>query len=223
VALRRRRTATDGRGFSLAKGPIALVGLAMIAFGVISFIFGGDSFATNPPSGDVTGDTFLGVEGNGWTNLLWVAGGLLLVLGAPAHWGAKTMAIIVGLVLIAAAIISFVDGPGVFGIFAANNLTELLWAAVGVGLLILALLPRVGGKRYERDEAVVAEGDRPRRGRTREAVTEREAYEQGRRDERERTAEKLGFGDSDRMNERRFGKEREPVARDDETDRTRRV
>jgi hypothetical protein len=218
-----RRTKTDRGGFSLAKGPIALVGLAMIAFGVISFLFGGDSFTTNPPSGDVTGDTFLGVEGNGWTNVLWVAGGLLLVLGAPAHWGAKTMAIIVGIVLLAAAIISFVDGPGVFGIFAANNLTELLWAAVGVGLLILALLPRVGKKRHVRDEAVVGEGERHHRGRTGEAVTEREAYEQGRRDERERTAEKLGFGDSERMNERRFGKERGTAAPDDETERTRRV
>jgi hypothetical protein len=33
----------------------------------------------------------------------------------------------------------------VFGIFAANHLTELIWAAAGVLLLVLALLPRVGG------------------------------------------------------------------------------
>jgi hypothetical protein len=216
VATTRR---TDGRGVSLAKGPVALVGLAMIAFGVISFLLGGDSFTTNAPDGDVTGESFLGLEGNGWTNVLWVAGGLLLVLAAPMHWGAKTMAIIVGLVLIAAAIISVVNGPGVFGIFAANNLTELVWAAVGVGLLILGLLPRVGRKRRVRDDDAVVERDRHHRTGRAGAATDREAYEQGRRDERERTASKLGFGDSERMNEPRHDRDPDAVPPDAERPR----
>ena len=127
----------------------------MIAWGVIAFLMGGDSFTTQAPDGTVTGDTFLGVEGNGWTNALWAAAGLLLVLGAPAHWGAKTMALIVGLALGAAALIAVYDGSDVFGIFAANDLTMLLWGACAIALLLLALLPRVGGRRRE-----VVEDDR---------------------------------------------------------------
>ena len=118
------------------------------------------------PTARSTGDTFLGVEGNGWTNVLWAGGGLLLVLGAPMHWGAKTMALIVGLVLGAAAIIAVYDGGDVFGIFAANDMTML---AVGrrraIALLLLALLPRVGGQRREvvDDDRTVAPERRARR------------------------------------------------------------
>jgi hypothetical protein len=174
----RTRTArTERKGVSLAKGPVAIVGLAMIAFGVISFLAGGDSFTTNAPDGTVTGDTFLGIEGNGWTNVLWVGGGLLLVLAAPMHWGAKTMALIVGIALGAAAIITLVRGDDVFGIFAANDMTTLVWGAVAAGLLLLALLPRVGRKRHvatTRDDRV--------EGRHEAEPLEREAYERGRRD-----------------------------------------
>ena len=195
---------TDKKGFSLAKGPIGLIGLAMLAWGVISFLMGGDSFTANPPDGIVTGDTFLGVESNGWTNLLWAGGGLLLLLSAPMHWGAKTMGILVGLVLVAAAIISLVDGPEVFGIFAANGMTQLLWGAVGAALLLFAMLPRVG-RRKRHDHAEAERGPVVERGRERRHVEplEREAYERGRRDaERELTHER------DRSS--RF--DREPVA-----------
>ncbi len=199
----RTKTArTDKKGVSLAKGPIALIGLAMLAWGVISFLMGGDSFTANPPEGLVTGDSFLGVESNGWTNLLWAGGGLLLLLAAPMHWGAKTMGILVGLVLAAAAIISLVDGPEVFGIFAANGMTQLLWGAVAAALLLFSLLPRVGRKKHraDADDGVVVE-----RGHERRHVdpVEREAYERGRRDaERELADEHARTG--------RF--EREPVA-----------
>jgi hypothetical protein len=182
---------TERSGFSLAKGPIALIGLAMIAYGVIAFLMGGDSFTSNPPDGTVSGDTFLGLEGNGWTNLLWAGGGLLLVLSAPMHWGAKTMAIIVGLVLAAAAIISLIDGPDVFGIFAANDTTTLAWGIVAAALLLLAFLPRVGRKRRagaDADDRVVVERER-RHDRDVDPL-EREAYERGRRDaERDLTGE----------------------------------
>ena len=132
----------------------------MIAWGVIAFLMGGDSFTTQAPDGTVTGDTFLGVEGNGWTNALWAAAGLLLVLGAPAHWGAKTMALLVGIALGAAALIAVYDGSDVFGVFAANDMTMLLWGASAIALLLFALLPRVGGRRrevVEEDRAVAPE------------------------------------------------------------------
>jgi hypothetical protein len=201
-------------GVSLAKGPVGLLGLAMIAWGVIHFLMGGNSFTASPPSGTVNGDTFLGLEGNGWTNLLWVAAGLLLAFGAPLHWAAKSMALIVGLVLGAASVISMVDGDDVFGIFAANGLTQLAWGAAAVALLLLALLPKVGRKRkaehvddhhrHHREGEPVAGG---RGGRHRKDPVERDAYERGYRDaEREHTGggarEPLGYSDSDRVNDR---------------------
>ena len=172
------------KGVSLAKGPVALLGIAMLAWGILSLIFGGNGFsARNVPDGPIPGAEFLGVEGNGWTNLLWVAAGALLLFGSPLHWGAKTMALIVGLVLGALSVISLVtqwDGRnwGAFGVFAADNWTTLLWGAAAAYLLISALLPRVGKK----DEHDDRDDDRHRtRPVERDRVVERESVVTDRR------------------------------------------
>ncbi len=162
--------ARDGKskGVSLAKGPAALIGMGMLAWGILNLLFGGSGgrgFTTSPIDGTVNGGTFLGAEGNGWTNLLWIGAGALLLFGAPLHWGAKTLALVTGLVLGAASVISLVDGTDVFGIFAANGLTKLLWGAVATALLVIALLPRVGGKKRDDDR------DRHRRDSTPQPTT----------------------------------------------------
>jgi hypothetical protein len=162
--MRRTRTHT---GISLAKGPAALVGIALIAYGVLAFIFGATGFGLDAPDGTVNGDTFLGIEANGWTAALFAAAGLLLLLGAPAHWGAKTMSLIVAAALGAAAVIAHYDGSDVFGIFAANRGTTIAWGATAVALLLIAFLPRVGRYRdrdyADRRYATTAEGEVPRR------------------------------------------------------------
>jgi hypothetical protein len=88
------------------------------------------------------------VSANGWTNLLFIAAGLLLLLGSSMHWGAKTSAFVVAGVLGAAAVIAVIRGNGVFGIFAANHRTEIVWGAAAIVLVLLSMLPRVGGKSY---------------------------------------------------------------------------
>jgi len=195
------RTHRKDKGISLAKGPIGLLGLAMIAFGVLAFLFGGNGFDMSPVDGTVNGDTFLGIEGNGWTNALWVAAGLLLVLGAPMHWGAKSMAIIVGLVLGAASVISIFDGEDVFGIFAANGPTMLAWGAAATALLVLSLLPRVGKRRHRDHDHDV---DRHRREDEVLVERDREGLRYGER-------EPLGYHDTERVNDRtsRFSREEE--------------
>jgi hypothetical protein len=137
----RRRT----KGTSLAKGPIGLIGLALLAYGITALIFGGHGFAQHAPTGAVHGKTWLGLEVNGWTSLLFVAAGLLLLFGAPMHWGAKTMSLIVGISLAALCLIALANGHGALGLFATNGLTELVWGAAGGLLIVLSLLPRVGG------------------------------------------------------------------------------
>jgi len=169
------------KGRSLAKGPVGLIGLGLLVFGVLSLIFGGNGFSSDPVDGAVNGQNFLGFEGNGWSNLLTAGAGALLVFAAPTHWGAKSVSLIVGLVLGAASVIALADGVGdVFGIFAANGPTTLLWGAASAALIILALLPRIGKKRGEDDAA-----DRDRT-RDRERVVERERLvtEPADRDER---------------------------------------
>lgn len=135
------------KGVSLAKGPVGIIGAVLLAGGILGLLFGSTDFTTNAPDGDVTGGTFLGIEGNGWTWLGFAAAGVILLMSAPMHWGAKTMAMVVGLVMAAAAVIAVVDGNDIFGVAAANNATMLVMGAAGVALLVLAMLPRVGRKR----------------------------------------------------------------------------
>src|SRR3954468_12551586 len=164
------------RGVSLAKGPVALIGVASLALGVLGFIFADQSFTFDAPSGTVNGGTFLGIEGNGWTWALFAAAGLLLLLGAPIHWGAKSMAFIVGVVMVVGALISLSDGDDILGVVASNNWTTLVMGLGGAALIVLSMMPRVGRRRggapmATRDEQVVDE--RPRRfGRDRDDVVE---------------------------------------------------
>src|SRR3954447_617518 len=140
-------TARPRSGLSLAKGPVALVGLASLALGVLGFIFASRSFDFNAPSGTVTGTTFLGIEGNGWTWVVFAAAGLLLLLGSPIHWGAKSMAFIVGVVLVVGALISLSDGSDILGVVATNDWTTLVMGAGGAALIVLSMMPRIGRRR----------------------------------------------------------------------------
>jgi|SRR5690349_20458916 hypothetical protein len=147
-------------GVSLAKGPVALIGLASLALGVLGLIFASTDFTTAAPDGTVNGGTFIGIEGNGWTWVAFAAGGLLLLLGAPIHWGAKSMAFMVGIAYGVGALIALSDGTDILGIFATNNWTKLILGAAGVALIVLSTLPRVGRRRE-----VVDDGTVERRGR----------------------------------------------------------
>jgi hypothetical protein len=137
------------KGVSLAKGPVGIIGAVLLAGGILGLLMGSTDFTTSAPDGDVTGGTFLGIEGNGWTWLLFAGAGIVLLLSAPMHWGAKTMSMLVGLAMAAAAIIAIVDGSDIVGIFATNNGTVLAFAAAAVALLVTAMLPRVGRRREE--------------------------------------------------------------------------
>jgi hypothetical protein len=156
------------RGVSLAKGPVGIIGLILLAGGILGLLFGSTDFTTHAPNGDVTGSTFLGIEGNGWTWAGIGASGLILLLSAPMHWSAKTMAMIVGIVMVAACVIAIVDGNDVFGVAAANRATMLVFGAAGVALLVVAMLPRVGRRRdvvADDDTAATRDGRFARRGR----------------------------------------------------------
>ena len=159
-------TVPPRRGVSLAKGPVAIIGIASLALGILGFIFADQSFTFDAPSGTVEGATFLGIEGNGWTWVVFAAAGLLLLLGSPIHWGAKSMAFIVGVVMVVGALISLSDGDDILGVVATNNWTTLIMGAgrrrADPALDDAARRPRRGGAPMAtREERVVDE--RPRR------------------------------------------------------------
>jgi hypothetical protein len=149
------------KGVSLAKGPVGIIGAVLLIGGILGLLFGSTDFTMNASDGDVSGGTWFGIEGNGWTWLLFAGSGLVLLMSAPMHWGAKTMALIVGLVMAAAAIIAIVDGNDVLGIFAANGMTTLAFGVAAAACLIVAMLPRVGRRRdvpVERDRRFARDG-----------------------------------------------------------------
>jgi hypothetical protein len=57
-----RQTTT---GTSLAKGPVGLIGLALLAYGVSALIFASHSFAQHTPNGAVHGESWLSLA---WTS-----------------------------------------------------------------------------------------------------------------------------------------------------------
>jgi Domain of unknown function (DUF4383) len=174
--MRRTEGVTRTKGVSLAKGPVGIIGLVLLAGGILGLLFGSTNFTTHAPSGDVSGGTWLGIEGNGWTWLAFAVAGVVLLMSAPMHWGAKTMSMILGIIFVAACVIAAIDGNDVFGVAAANTATMAVWGIAGAVLLVLAMLPRVGRRRD-----VVVEDDRA-------ATTGTGRF--GRR--RDRTAEPVG-------------------------------
>jgi hypothetical protein len=155
----REHTTNRTKGFSLAKGPVGIIGAVLLAGGVLGLLFGSTDFTTNAPDGPITGGTWIGIEGNGWTWLLFGGTGLVLLLSAPMHWSAKTMAMIGGVVMAIACALAIVDGD-VLGIFAANSATTVAFGAAAVALLLVAMLPRVGRRKetvVEEDRTVATE------------------------------------------------------------------
>lgn len=135
-------TATERR-FSLSRGPALIVGTILLAAGLY-FMYRQHTYPrwSNFPSGGAPVDRHvLGIFGiNGFTGLLTAIAGGLLLFGAAEHYLAKTMSLIVGVVLGAAAIIALISG-NVLGLAAANGWTELGWAIAAAVLLINVLIP----------------------------------------------------------------------------------
>lgn len=132
------------KGPSLARVPTHLIGTVLLTFGLLALINHNDfpAFGDNFTDGTATGSTFLGIGVNGWTAWLCIATGGLLLFGAAQHLAARTMALVVGLILGAAAVIALRDGDDVLGLAYANGWTKLALGATAALLLLTALLPR---------------------------------------------------------------------------------
>jgi lysylphosphatidylglycerol synthetase-like protein (DUF2156 family) len=170
-------TTRTEKGASLARGPALIMGTILLVAGLY-FIYKQHMFPkfAQFPDGKVTaqGKAFFGIFGaNGWTGMLTAAAGGLLLFGAAQHLLAKTMSLIVGIALGAAAIIALISG-NVLGLAAANGWTEILWGGCAAILLFNTAIPR--------RKKTVTEGDgaaAPRRRRAAETPPARTEHENG--------------------------------------------
>ena len=132
------------KGLSLARGPALVLGTILLAAGLY-FLYKQHTFPkfSNFPDGSapVSGKVFGIFGANGWTGMLTAVAGGLLLFGAAQHLLAKTMSLIVGIALGAAAIIALASGD-VLGMAAANGWTELAWGVAAAILLLNTLVPR---------------------------------------------------------------------------------
>ncbi len=135
----------SGKGISLARGPVLLLGTILLAAGLCSLYkqHGFPRLASFPDgNAPVQGKVLFGIFGaNGWTGMLTAIAGGLLLLGAEQHLLAKAVSLIVGVALGAAAVIALASG-NVLGLAAANGPTKLAWGIFAAMLLLGAVGPR---------------------------------------------------------------------------------
>lgn len=126
---------------------LCLVAGALLALaGLLGFAASG-SFSTGPVR---TGDLIVfGV--NGWSNLLHLGTGLVLLAAANTRPTAKTVALVFGVIYVFMALWGAIDGEAVFGVFGvdgATNLAHLVLGALGIGAA--AVSPTTKGQQRAR-------------------------------------------------------------------------
>ena len=121
-----------------------LIGLALVAGGVVGLLTVNDSFATGT---DVNGERLLVFEVNGWHNLLLIVTGSIGILAAGFPSLAKIYAGVVGVIYLVAAVWGIVDQNSVADLIASNRWDWLLHLGVGI-LGIEAASVSGPGKRY---------------------------------------------------------------------------
>ncbi len=122
-----------------------LVGLALVLAGALGFLVNGSfsdaRFGLDFDDGEfLNGDLFLGLEVNGWHNVVHIATGALLLLGAWSRGAAKSVALAFGLAYVAVTVIGFIDGDDALNLITINLADNLLHAALAVTAILAALL-----------------------------------------------------------------------------------
>ena len=143
----------DGRhtGRTPAQWYCLLAGAVLLLAGIFGFI----SDATFDAGSDLQGDSFLGLEVNGWHNVVHVLSGVVLLAAFSRRKPAKAVALTFGLVYGLVTIIGLIDGNDVLGIIpvnAADNVLHLALSLVGI-LAALASPTDEHGRRHRASDA----------------------------------------------------------------------
>jgi hypothetical protein len=160
----------DHPGRTPAQWYCLLAGLALLLGGIFGFIADAsfdtsttsDDDATGNADGALQGDGFLGLEVNGWHNIIHLASGLLLLAAFRRRRPAKTVALAFGLVYGVVALIGLIDGSDVLGLIPVNAADNVLHIALSALGILTGLISRgddsdhraariTGDDRYRRD------------------------------------------------------------------------
>ena len=147
------------KGPGLARGPALIMGTILSVAGLLALIHHNSfpSFGSDFPDGTATGTKWIGLFGvNGWTCWLIIACGVALLFGSAQHLLAKTVSLVVGLVLGAASVIALVDGDDILGLGYTNGVTKLALGIAAAVLLFNTLAPRVKHKKDVSDDRTTA-------------------------------------------------------------------
>jgi hypothetical protein len=114
-----------------------LGGLTLLLVGIIGFAVN-SSFDTD----HLRGDDLIIFMVNGWHNLVHVASGLLLLMGAGRRKPAKLVALLFGTAYAVVAVYGLVDGNDVFGLFPVDAADNVLHIVLAVVSLLAGLVSR---------------------------------------------------------------------------------
>ena len=120
----------------IAGGLLTLLGLlGFLADSTFDTGGGTDSDGGNS-DGQLQGDAILGIEVNGWENLMHLATGLVLLALAGKRRTAKPAALAIGIFYLLVALIGLIDGGDVLNLMPVNgasNVLHLLLGLLGIG------------------------------------------------------------------------------------------
>lgn len=141
---------TSERKFTPARIYCLGVGAALLLAGLVGFLvnssFDQAEFAPFDFKGDeVNGDLLLGLEVNGWHNVVHAASGVVLLLAAAKRTAARSVALAFGVVYAAVAVLGFIDEKNVLDVVAVNPADNFLHVGIAAAGVIAALAsPRSG-------------------------------------------------------------------------------
>jgi hypothetical protein len=145
-------TAHAQRGPSPAQVFCGLFGLVLVAAGALGFLANSDF------GGPEHRGTFIGLDVNGWHNVVHVATGLLLLAGAPSATAARAVCAIFGVTYAVVAVLGIIDGSDVLGLIPVDGADNVLHSVLAVLALGAAAAPAPGRtRRSEDEEAELAE------------------------------------------------------------------
>jgi hypothetical protein len=136
-----------------------VLGLTLIAAGLIGLAVD----ASWDTGSGIDGDELLGLEVNGWHNMVHVASGLLPLVGLGSNRRARSVCRLFGVVYLVVAIVGFADGDDILGLFPVNTADNGLHIVLAIVALWAAAISKDRRDQVGRDRAAVAPPDDPTR------------------------------------------------------------
>ena len=104
-----------------------VLGAALLLAGLIGF-----AADANFDTGNVQGDTLLGLEVNGWHNVVHAASGLLLLAGLGSNDRSRKVCRLFGVTYLLVTVVGLIDGSDIFGLLPVNAADNVLHAVLAL-------------------------------------------------------------------------------------------